>query len=62
MEEATRTTVTVREGDRFDDEITLPLRIICERKTDVIEANRREPSAAQDARGREADRKPIRAA
>jgi hypothetical protein len=38
---------------KFDDEITLPLRIICERKSEAAGANPREDQKTKDARDRE---------
>jgi hypothetical protein len=41
------------ETGKFDDEITLPLRIICERKSEAAGANRREEQKTKDVRDRE---------
>jgi hypothetical protein len=38
---------------KFDDEITLPLRIICERKSEAAGANRREEQNSNDVRDHE---------
>jgi hypothetical protein len=38
------------ETGEFDDEITLPLRIICERKSESPGANRREEQKTKDVR------------
>ena len=38
---------------KFDDEITLPLRIICERKSEAAGANPREEQKTKDVRDRE---------
>jgi hypothetical protein len=38
---------------KFDDEITLPLRIICERKSEAAGANLREKQKTKNVRDRE---------
>jgi len=38
------------ETGKFDDEITLPLRIICERKSEAAGANLREEKKTKDVR------------
>jgi hypothetical protein len=41
---------TIRETGRFDDEITLPLRIICEHKSEAAGANPKEEQKTNDVR------------
>ena len=53
MEEDRNWNATVRGTSHFDDEITLPLRIICERKSEAAGANRREEQKTKDVRDRE---------
>ncbi len=40
MQEDRNRRATIRETSKFDDEITLPLRIICEKARDVRERER----------------------
>ncbi len=52
MQEDLNWSATLGEGGKFDDEITLPLRIICERKSEAG-ANPREEQKTKDVRERE---------
>lgn len=47
------------ETGEFDDEITLPLRIICERKSEAAGANRREEQKTKNVREREREHKDV---
>ncbi len=53
MQEDRNRSATIRETGKFDDEITLPLRIICERKSEAAGANPTEEPKAKDVRERE---------
>jgi hypothetical protein len=60
MQEDRNWSATIRETGRFDDEITLPLRIICERKSEAAGANHRgEPKANVRERERERQHKEV---
>lgn len=62
MKDAPRETGTIREEDRSDDEITLPLRIICERRPETPERSRGELRMVTTSREQDASQKPNRAA
>ena len=47
---------TIRGTGQFDDEITLPLRIVCERKSDRVLSNTEESSRKDASKQREAQK------
>ena len=59
MEEDRNWNATVRGTSHFDDEITLPLRIICERKSDAAGTDPRKEPKAKDVREREREHKEV---
>jgi len=59
MQEDRNRRATIRETSKFDDEITLPLRIICERKSEAAGANPTEEPKARDVRERERGHKEV---
>ena len=61
MEEDRNWNATVRGTSHFDDEITLPLRIICERKGEAIRVDPAGEEQAKDVRRSNGDQKPVRA-
>jgi hypothetical protein len=62
MKEDRNWSATVRGSGQFDDEITLPLRIICERKLEPAFANPREEPKQMNARDHKEAQEPIHAA
>ena len=62
MQEDRNRSATIRETGKFDDEITLPLRIICERKGEAIRVYPAREEQAKDVRRSNGDQKPVRAA
>jgi hypothetical protein len=61
MQEDRNRSATIRETGQFDDEITLPLRIICERKSEAAGANPGEEPKAKDVRDHKEVQKLVRA-
>jgi hypothetical protein len=62
MKEDRNWSATVRGTGQFDDEITLPLRIVCERKGEAIRVYPAGDEQANDVRRSNGDQKPVRAA
>jgi hypothetical protein len=61
MQEDRNWSATIGESGQFDDEITLPLRIICERKGEAIRVYPAGEERAKDVRRSNGDKKPVRA-
>jgi hypothetical protein len=62
MEQDRNWNVTIRGTSQFDDEITLPLRIICERKPEAVRVNPTQEAPSNEVRRSNGNPKPIRAA
>jgi len=62
MDEDRNWSTTIRGTGQFDDEITLPLRIICERKPEATRVNPAEEHQSKDVRRSNGNPKPVRAA
>jgi hypothetical protein len=62
MEQDRNWSETIRETSQFDDEITLPLRIVCERKPEAVRVNPAEEAQSKDVRRSNGNQKPVRVA
>lgn len=56
MERDRNWSTTIRGTGQFDDEITLPLRIVCERKSDRVPSKTEESSRKDASKHREAQK------